>query len=260
MRPLIAITTTSYPGLEFRVPQVMLGYPYVDAIETARGASLLVTPAHSPGSLECLMDLADGLLLTGGEDVSPGQYGEDPHPNLGLTNPLRDEMELQALESALRRELPVLAICRGMQLLNVCFGGSLFQDLPSQRPGDLVHEQEAPVGHRWHSAEVADGSRLERIFGATDLFINSFHHQAVKRLGSGLRAVAWADDGVVEAVESVEHPWVFGVQWHPERGEAESPGDRRDPDRRLIYAFLAAAADRRDATRSAHAGQKRMSR
>ncbi|CAN5821133.1 gamma-glutamyl-gamma-aminobutyrate hydrolase family protein [soil metagenome] len=245
MRPLIAITTTSYPGLQFRVPQVMLGYPYVDAIETACGASLLLTPAHSPTSLECLIGLADGLLLTGGEDVSPEHYGEDPHPRLGITNPLRDAMEMHALQQALQHELPVLAVCRGMQLLNVCFGGSLYQDLPSQRPGEIVHEQQAPVGRRWHSAEVELESRLARIFGSTELFINSFHHQGLKRVGSGLRPLARAEDGLIEAVEAVDYPWVFGVQWHPERGEAESPGDRRDPDRRLIYAFVEAAAARR---------------
>jgi putative glutamine amidotransferase len=248
MRPLIAITTTSHAGLEFRVPQVMLGFPYVDAIETAGGASLLGTPAHSPESLECLMELADGLLLSGGEDVSPEHYGQAPHPMLGQTNPLRDRMELQALAAAIRREIPVLAICRGMQLLNVFFGGTLFQDLPSQRPGELVHEQQAPVGHRWHSARVEHGSRIEKIFGTDQLFINSFHHQGVDRLGQGLRPLAWAEDGLIEAVEAVDHPWIFGVQWHPERGEAEIPGDRRHPDRRLIHAFLNAAAEKRAAT------------
>jgi putative glutamine amidotransferase len=216
-------------------------------VETAHGASLLVTPAHSPATVECLMALADGLLLSGGEDVAPEHYGEEPHPFLGQTNPLRDRMEFQALGCALRRDIPVLAICRGMQLLNVCLGGTLYQDLPSQRPGEIVHEQEAPVGHRWHHASVAAGSRLERIFGSDELMINSFHHQAVKQLGRGLRPLAWAEDGVIEAVESVEHPWVFGVQWHPERGEAEQPGDRRNPDRRLIYSFVQAAVERRAA-------------
>jgi putative glutamine amidotransferase len=244
MRPLIAITTTSYPELDFRVPQVMLGSPYVEAVEW-QGVALLITPAHSADSLECLISMADGLLLSGGEDVAPEHYGEAPHPNLGITNPDRDAMEFQALRLALRREIPVLAICRGMQLLNVCFGGSLYQDIPSQRPGDILHEQDAPIGHRWHGARVEKGSRLEQIFGTDELFINSFHHQAVKRLGSGLRPLAWAEDGVVEAVEAPDHPWLFGVQWHPERGEAESPGDRRDPDRRLLYAFLQAAAARR---------------
>ncbi len=250
MRPLIAITTTSHPGLEFRVPQVMLGHPYVDAVETACGASLLITPAHSRASIENLMELADGLLLSGGEDVAPEHYGEAPHPRLGQTNPLRDRMEFHALGCALRRQIPVLAICRGMQLLNVALGGSLYQDLPSQRPGEIVHEQEAPVGHRWHPATVASGSRLEKIFGSDELMINSFHHQAVKQLGAGLRALAWAEDGVIEALESVEHPWVFGVQWHPERGEAEQPGDRRDPDRRLIYSFVRAAAEKHAAALS----------
>jgi putative glutamine amidotransferase len=244
MRPLIAITTSSHEGPEFRVPQVLLGYPYVDAVETAGGASVLVTPAHSPASLVCLLERVDGLLLSGGEDVSPHHYGQQPHPRLEATHPLRDDMEFQALRCALERRIPVLGICRGMQLLNVCFGGTLYQDLPSQRPGEVVHEQLAPVSRRWHAATVESGSRLHRIFGTGELFINSFHHQGIRRLGGGLSPLAWAEDGLVEAVEAEEYPWVFGVQWHPERGEAESPGDRRDPDRRLIHAFLEATRAR----------------
>lgn len=239
--PVIAVTTTSYDGPEFRVPQVMLGHPYVDAVESEGSTALLLTPAHSPRSLDCLMEMADGLLLTGGEDVAPHRYGQEPHPKLEATNPLRDDMELQALDCALRREIPVLAICRGVQLMNVYFGGTLYQDLPSQRPGPVVHEQRAPVSSRWHAAGVERGSRLHEIFGNDELFINSFHHQGIDRLGEGLCPLVWAEDGLVEAVEAPDYPWVFGVQWHPERGEAESPHDRRNPDRRLIFSFLQAS-------------------
>lgn len=248
MRPLIAITATSHAGAEYRVPQVMLGFPYIRAIEALGGSALLLTPAHCAESVERLLDLADGLLLSGGEDIAPEHYGQTPHPKLETTNPARDEMELLALPAALERGLPVLAICRGIQLLNVAFGGTLYQDLPSQRAGEVIHEQEAPVSHRWHGATVESGSRLEEIFGTDELFINSFHHQGIDRLGEGLRALAWAEDGLVEAVEAPDHPWVFGVQWHPERGEAEVPGDKRDPDRRLFASFMEAAREYADSS------------
>jgi putative glutamine amidotransferase len=138
--------------------------------------------------------------------------------------------------------MPVLAVCRGIQLLNVAMGGTLWQDIPSQLGGDLLHEQSAPVNDRWHGARVEPGSLLAEVFGTETLSINSFHHQAVRDVAPGLRAVAWAEDEVVEGVEGVSHPWLVGVQWHPERGEAHAPeGDERDPDRRLFWAFVDAA-------------------
>lgn len=242
MRPLIAVTTTTHMAADYRVPQVMLGTPYIRVIDALGGSAILLTPAHDPASIEQILDLSSGLVLTGGEDVEPRRYGQEPHPRLGATNPDRDKMELAAVHAALNRGLPVLAICRGMQLLNVALGGTLYQDLPTDLGGDLLHEQEAPVGDGWHTARVEPDSRLAAIFGETTLFINSFHHQAIRRLGDGLRAVAWAEDDVIEAVEGTDHQWVFGVQWHPERGEAErQPDPGSHPDRRLVEAFLAAA-------------------
>lgn len=243
MRPLIVLTTTTYAAAEYRVPQVMLGSPYVQAIESFGATSLLLTPAHHRESIDRILGLAHGLVLTGGEDVDPARYGQQPHPQLGMLNPQRDAMELAAVEAALARRLPVLAICRGFQLLNVAFGGTLYQDLPSQREGRVVHEQSAPIGHRWHGARVEPGSRLEEILGEPELSINSFHHQGIDRLGEGLRPLVWAEDGLVEGVEAVDYPWVFGVQWHPERGEADAPGDPLHPDRRLFDAFVAAARE-----------------
>jgi putative glutamine amidotransferase len=150
----------------------------------------------------------------------------------------------------------VLAICRGVQLLNVALGGTLYQDLPSQREGDLLHEQDAPVGHRWHHASVLPGSGLETIFGTRELFINSFHHQGIDELAPSLKPVVWAEDGLVEGVEGRDHPWLYGVQWHPERGEAGSSADERDPDRRLFSAFVQAAREfaRRSDAQLASAG------
>jgi putative glutamine amidotransferase len=245
MRPLIAVTTTaSHAGAGYRTPQLMLGSLYLAAVETIEGAALLVTPAHRGASVERLMDIADGLILSGGEDVDPARYGQAPHPKLGMVSRERDEVEFAALERALERELPVLAICRGMQLLNVAFGGTLYQDLPSLRDGGLIHEQDAPITKRWHAVEVEEGSRPAEIFGETKLFINSFHHQGVDRLGEGLRAWGWAEDGLVEGIEAADHPWVVGVQWHPERGEAEVPGDPLHPDHCLFQAFGEAVRER----------------
>jgi putative glutamine amidotransferase len=241
LRPIIVVTTSLRPGGSHQLPQVQLNVQYVTAVEAFGATALLLSPGHAEESIRHLVSLAHGLVLTGGEDVDPARYGQEPHPELGTVNPPRDEMELAALEEALRRRLPVLAICRGCQLLNVGMGGTLYQDIPSQLGGDLLHEQAAPWNHRWHAARVEPGSGLHAIFGNTDLSINSFHHQAVHQLAPGLRATVWAEDGIVEGVEAPEYPWVYGVQWHPERGEADAPGDKRDPDRRLFWSLVQAA-------------------
>jgi gamma-glutamyl-gamma-aminobutyrate hydrolase PuuD len=243
LRPLIVVTTTLGAGGSYNLPAVRLNVQYVTAVEEPGGTAVLLTPGHDAESVERLVGIAHGLVLTGGEDVDPALYGQEPHPKLETVNPARDQVELAALRAALARGIPVLAICRGIQLLNVALGGTLYQDLPSQRGGDLLHEQDAPVGHRWHHAMVEAGSGVETILGTRELFINSFHHQGIDRLAPSLRAVVWASDGLVEGVEGKEHPWLFGVQWHPERGEAESPADERDPDRRLFWAFVRAARE-----------------
>ena len=240
-RPLIAVTTTMWPGGVHNLPRVQLNAAYITAVEAPGAAAVPLTPAQGEESIRRVLGVCHGLLLTGGEDVDPARYGQQPHEKLGTVNRPRDRMEVLVLEGALERGLPVLAICRGIQLLNVALGGTLFQDLPSQRAGGVIHEQEAPINERWHAARVAEDSQLAQVIGATDLFINSFHHQGIDRLAPSLRPVAWSEDGLVEAVESTEHPWVVGVQWHPERGEAETPGDRRHPDQRLFWAFVEAA-------------------
>jgi putative glutamine amidotransferase len=151
-------------------------------------------------------------------------------------------MEFEAVSCALRRGMPVFGICRGLQVLNVHFGGTLYQDIMTDREGDHVaHEQAGSWYDRTHDATVAPDSLLHRIVGTDRLRINSFHHQAVKHLGSDLRVVARAADGLVEAIEHREYPWLLGVQWHPERNEATTP--LTDPDRRLFAEFGAAVRD-----------------
>jgi putative glutamine amidotransferase len=243
-RPLIAVTTSLAPMGAHQLPAVKLNANYIASVEGPGGAALLLTPAHDAASVEAIVGVAHGLVLTGGEDVDPARYGQPPHPTVTSVNPARDAMEFAALEAAVRRGIPVLAICRGMQLLNVGLGGTLIQDLPSERSSELRHEQDAPVDQKWHHATVAEGTGLATIFGTRELFINSFHHQAVDALGRGLRASAWAEDGVVEGIEGTGGTWMFGVQWHPERGEAHGrQDDARDPNRRLFWAFVQAARE-----------------
>jgi putative glutamine amidotransferase len=232
----VAVTTTLDAAAgEHSRPAVFLYTSYIYALEQIGLAPVLITPTHSPAGIASLLDACCGLVLSGGEDVEPSRYGEKPSPALGATLAERDAMEFTALDCALRLDMPILGICRGCQLLNVHFGGSLYQDIDTERPGHLLHEQLAPWSQRTHFATVQPDSLLHRAVGTDELKINSFHHQAVKELGREMRVVARAEDGLVEAIEHESRPWVLGVQWHPERNEAAAPDT--DPDRRLIAAF-----------------------
>jgi len=155
-----------------------------------------------------------GLVLTGGEDVEPGRYGATPHPKLGETDRARDAVELALIAGAERRRLPILAICRGIQILNVALGGTLYQDLASERPGPLDH---ADTRLR-HGLRIESGTLLHRTLDAVHASVNSRHHQAIRDLAPALRATAWAEDGVIEGAERKDPgaPWVVAVQWHPE--------------------------------------------
>jgi len=180
------------------------------------------------------------LLLSGGSDLHPSYYGEEAVPELGVTIPERDAFEMSLVEQALRSGIPMLGICRGMQILNVALGGTLFQDLPSQMEHSVLlgHRQETPKWEPTHEVEVDGGSQVAEIMGTDELKVNSYHHQAVKDLASGLLAVAHAPDGVVEAVEwrDLSQRWLVGVQWH-----AEAMRDVGPEHRNLFKAHVAAA-------------------
>ncbi len=189
---------------------------YIQAVISAGGTPLLI-PYQPQGGLHRILSLLDGLVLPGGIDVDPWRYGQPPAVKCGRIDPLWDELDLNTLHLALKRDLPILAICRGMQVLNVALGGSLIQDIPSQVKGALKHSQEAPGWHGTHTIALNEGCLLADLWGDGPKRVNSFHHQSVAALGQGLKVTATAPDGIIEAVEGVEHRFVLGVQWHPER-------------------------------------------
>lgn len=193
--------------------RVALNSSYVRALIGAGLTPLLVPPLIDPSRAGDALAGAAGLVLTGGEDVHPASYGEPPHPKLEETDLARDAVELALYRSARERRIPILAICRGIQIVNVAMGGTLYQDLPSEHPSAIDHVD--PKSR--HALRVEPGSRLQQAVGAP-ASVNSRHHQAIKRLAEGLRAVAWAEDGIIEGAELAngDGSWLLAVQWHPE--------------------------------------------
>ena len=215
--PLIGITTSevrragvSSPLPEGEPPQheMSLGMPYVRALARA-GAVPVVLPPLDAVLVPALLAPLAGVCLSGGPDLDPSAYGADPHPELGPVEPQLDAFELAVARQADAAGLPILGICRGCQALNVARGGSLLQHVPG-------HRQTAPGWQVAHEVSVEASSRLADVLGGNTLSVNSFHHQAVERLGSGLRAVAWAADGTIEGIEAAGERLVLGVQWHAE--------------------------------------------
>lgn len=236
MRPLVAVTTTIDPqGGDYKRPRVALYASYLAPLERVGLTPVLITPAHSEEAIRQLVEMCEGLVLSGGDDIDPSQYGHEPIPELGQVNPPRDTAELRALGVAIERDLPVLGICRGHQLLNVYFGGTLCQDIGVEMTEAVSHVQAGPWEAHQHEVSVEPGTRLAAALGRDRLEINSFHHQAIRRPADNLEITARADDGLIEAVESRDHKWVVGVQWHPERHEATAPDS--DPNLRLFSAF-----------------------
>ena len=201
---------------------------------------MVLPPVVGAREAEVLLGGLDGLLLSGGSDLDPCYYGEEAVPELGVTVPERDAFEMNLVEHALRSGMPIFGICRGMQVLNVALGGTLFQDLPSQMGHSVLlgHRQETPKWQPTHEVEVDAGSQVAGIMGTGELKVNSYHHQAVKDLASGLVTVAHAPDGVVEAVEwrDLSQRWLVGVQWH-----AEAMRDAAPQHRKLFEAHVSAA-------------------
>jgi putative glutamine amidotransferase len=223
-RPLIGVTTSEIRRTENTEPipegepparfEMALGLPYLRGIEAAGGLPVVMPPL-SEDAIASLLDRVDGICLSGGPDLDPDGYGAEPHPELGPTEPELDRFELAVARQADSREMPILAICRGTQALNVIRGGALHQHLP-EISSAIAHRQSAPGDQTSHPVEVDPESRLAIALGASEIDVNSFHHQAIDRLGRGLRVSARAPDGTIEGVEDPDRPFLIGVQWHAE--------------------------------------------
>jgi putative glutamine amidotransferase len=216
---------------------------YIQALLSAGGIPLILSPLIGPALAGGALDGADGLILTGGEDMDPAWYGEGPSPQLSPPSRDRDLFELALFAIARQRELPILGICRGIQVINVALGGTLFQDLPSERPGRVNHRPDGPRDTRSHRVRLQPHTRAAEALGATSVTVNSSHHQAIKDLAPGLVAVGWTDDDLIEAAETpAGASWLLAVQWHPE----EMHRDRQAPDQGLFAALVQEAGNARD--------------
>lgn len=243
-RPRILVS----PDLETRPTKrgplqdtIAVDRPYLARL-VQEGATPIIAPIGiDDDGVADLIEITDGVLLTGGDfDVDPALFGEAPHPALGTIKPARTALELALLRHARRCRRPVLGICGGMQLQNVEAGGSLWQDLPSERPSDLTHSQAQTKDLPGHHVDVVAGTRLANLCGAGRLGVNSTHHQGVRRVASGLVVSAVATDGLVEAIEDPALPFFVGVQWHP---ESMTEAAHRAIYRGLIRAAAAVASD-----------------
>ena len=217
------------------VPTVVVQRPYLDAVWQAGGLPLIPPPMNDLAALDQLAELADAVVLPGGAfDIDPALYGEALHERCGELKPERTALERALLERALARGLPVLGVCGGMQLINVVRGGALWQDLGAQAPSPLQHQQATSKELPAHDVQIVPGTLLARVVATTLLPVNSTHHQACKRLGTGLVVSARATDGLIEGIEDPSLPFLLGVQWHPE--------SMHEAPQRAIYRALVDAA------------------
>ena len=211
-KPVIAISANLYDeSRDYRVSRC-----YAEAVAASGAFALLLPASNSPEESENFLSGADGLLIPGGPDVDPLLYGEEPRQGLGLSKTSNDLFEIRLLRAAREAHKPVLCICRGIQVLNVAFGGTLYQDIPSQVPGALRHMQ-TPTDRAdpTHSVDVEADSLIWEAYGQERILVNSFHHQAVKDVAPGFTVSARAKDGLAEAIE-IREEHIVGVQWHPE--------------------------------------------
>jgi putative glutamine amidotransferase len=244
--PLVAVTATT--RLDNGTPRVRLSVAYLTSLDAA-GLTPIVVPPFAPcADRDAILDVVSGLVLTGGEDVEPARYGAEPHPQLSTVHAGRDATELSLLEGARERRLPTLAICRGIQVLNVGLGGTLIQDLPSQHPSAIAHDGDGPRTERSHAISIVRDSRLARAVAREHIIVNSFHHQAVEIPAPGVIVTATADDGVIEGIETEPgNPWwALGIQWHPE----DLTSDTEPWDRALFAAFATQVRETRPGGRA----------
>lgn len=241
MKPVIGMTSDynggDRPEFGGKEPTAFIRNRYINAIEACGGVPVVLPPVNDSKMAKEILFRIDGLLLTGsGPDIDPGLYGERQRFSFKKVDPKRSGLERELVKRACEKEMPILGICGGMQLLNVAGGGSLYQDIPSQVPGALKHDH---GGKPSHPIEIKKGTLLSRIVGKLQLYVNSSHHQGVKQVAPGYIVSALAEDGVIEGIEADGFPFVVGVQWHPEYLHKE------DQSRNIFRAFLKRAARHR---------------
>ncbi|MDW0110741.1 gamma-glutamyl-gamma-aminobutyrate hydrolase family protein [Sporosarcina aquimarina] len=229
MSPLIGITC--HHDFDY---QYMLNHSYVQSVTEAGGVPLLLALGFK-NDVDVLVERLDGLLLSGGFDINPLFYGEEPINELGEIFPGRDVNELELVRAFLKADKPVFGICRGHQVLNVAQGGTMYQDIYAQFDRNVLqHAQVARRDHLSHRVQLGKGSKLAAILGSSDILVNSFHHQAVKAIGDHVAVCGTSSDGVIEAIMSEVHTFALGVQWHPE--DTACAGD--PPSKNLFAAFV----------------------
>jgi len=239
---LIGVTTSRNSSL-YGYPVFVLTEAYANALLDAGAAPVLIPLGLTEPALDELLSRLDGVLFSGGGDVHPERYGGQPHPKVGFVDEDRDRVEAQLMQRVLERDMPFFGICRGLQVVNVALGGSLYEDLEDQYPGALKHDwfEEQPRDYLAHPLQVEADSSLPQILGATALEVNSLHHQGIRRLAVDLRPIAFAPDGLIEGIELPGYPFGLAVQWHPEWMQAHASM------RGLFQAFVVAAQGYREA-------------
>ncbi len=232
--PIIAVTP------DYKHNKYSVLSEYADAIIVAGGLPIILPYTTDAVLINGMLDQVDGLLLTGGSDVDPALYGEEPEQLLGKIIPERDAFEAALIQNALKQNMPILAICRGNLILNAAAGGSLYQDIYSQDGATLQHKQDAPRDHASHAIHLKEKTLLQKIVGSDVIRVNSFHHQAVKKAAPGFQISAVASDGTIEAIEFPELDFVLGVQWHP------GSLIKKDPHSQDIFRAFIKAANKRN--------------
>lgn len=212
MRPLIGYVPNTYE----RRHTLWTRYNYSQLLLAAGATPIILSPDGDVEDVERVLGVLDGVLFTGGADIDPALYGHKPTKHLGETNPLRDVYEPFLYRMAYENDMPVLGICRGIQLINVMHGGTLYQDIAAELPGSYAHDMRPPYDVAGHGIAIADNNPLRDILGRAHCSVNSMHHQAIRDLGEGLQVTARSTDGIIEGVWDPSRTWMLAVQWHPE--------------------------------------------